>query len=210
MSRTLIAIVLFMTMGAASGMRVDPDPRVVVSFMDKSISPELDILRVTADISPDNSHFVFQVKTRGERIQGDNNDYLLLHITHGKTYILLLPVNKEKENQVLVYERSPQFGNDDKFPVLGKFRGNSHLMNFNVTPVFRGGEFSVPLDWIDFNTNFSFDAYTVQARIKGDTLEISKVYDRARKGKIQGGEKQFSAITLLNKICAPKSNNLRL
>src|SRR5690606_34812338 len=117
-----------------------------------------DILRVTADISPDNSHFVFQVKTRGERIQGDNNDYLLLHITHGKTYILLLPVNKEKENQVLVYERSPQFGNDDKFPVLGKFRGNSHLMNFNVTPVFRGGEFSVPLDWIDFNTNFSFDA----------------------------------------------------
>lgn len=41
----------------------------------------------------------------------------------------------------------------------------------------------MPLDWIDFNTNFSFDAYTVQARIKGDTLKISKVYDWARKEK---------------------------
>lgn len=210
MSKTLIAVILFMIMESVFSMKINPDPRVVVSFMDKSISPELDILRITADISPNNSHFVFQVKTRGERMQGDSKDYLLLHLTHGKTYVLLLPINKEKENQILVYERIPQSSNNDQSPILGKFRKNSHLMNFNVIPIFRGGEFSVPLDWINFNKNFSFDAYTVQARIEGDVLEISKIYDWARKGKIQGNENQLSAITLLNKICAPKSSNLRL
>lgn len=209
MNRALIAVVLLMVMGSVSGMRINPDPRVVVSFMDKSIAPELDILRVMADISPDNHHLVFQVKTRGERIQGNDHDYLLLHITHGKTYVLLLPINKEKENQMLVYERLPQ-PDDDDLLILGKFKGNSHLTNFNITSIFRGGEFSVPLDWIDFNTNFSFDAYTVQARIKGDTLKISKVYDWARKGKTHNNEKPLSAITLLNKICAPKSSNQRL
>ncbi len=209
MNRALIAVVLLMVTGSVSGMRINPDPRVVVSFMDKSLSPELDILRVMADISPDNHHLVFQVKTRGEHIQGNDQDYLLLHITHEKTYVLLLPINKEKENQMLVYERLPQPNNDDLL-VLGKFKGNLHLKNFNITPIFRGGEFSVPLDWIDFNTNFSFDAYTVQARIKGDTLKISKIYDWARKGKTYTNEKPLSAITLLNKICAPKSNNQRL
>ncbi|MFZ2884816.1 MULTISPECIES: hypothetical protein [Nitrosomonas] len=84
------------------------------------------------------------------------------------------------------------------------------MTNFNITSIFRGGEFSVPLDWIDFNTNFNFDAYTVRARIKGDTLEVSKIYDWARKGKTHNNEKPLSAITLLNKICAPKSNNQRL
>jgi len=208
MNRALIIAILLMVTGSVSGMKINPDPRVVVSFMDKSISPELDILRVMADISPDNHHLVFQVKTRGEHIQGNDHDYLLLHITHGKTYILLLPVNKEKENQVLVYERLSQL--DDSSPILGKFKGNSHLPNFNITPILRGGEFSVPLDWIDFNTNFNFDAYTVQARIKGDTLEVSKVYDWARKGRTHNDEKPLSAITLLNKICAPKSSNQRL
>ncbi|KXK43083.1 hypothetical protein [Nitrosomonas europaea] len=128
MNRALIAIALLMITGSISGMRINPDPRVVVSFMDKSISPELDILRVMADISPDNHHLVFQVKTRGERIQGNDHDYLLLHITHGKTYVLLLPVSKEKENQVLVYERLPQ-PDDDDLLILGKFKGNSHLTN---------------------------------------------------------------------------------
>lgn len=210
MSKTLVAVALLMAIGSVFGMKINPDPRVVVSFMDKSISPELDILRVTADISPDNSHLVFQVKTRGERTQGDNNDYLLLHITHGKTYILLLPVNKETEHQVRVYERPPQSEDNDTPPILDKFRENSYLANFEITPVPQGGEFSVPLDWIDFNQNFSFDAYTVHARIKGDILEINKIYDQARKGGVHGNNKQFSAITLLNKICAPRNNNQRL
>lgn len=210
MSKALVAVALLMAMGSVFGMKINPDPRVVVSFMDKSIPPELDILRVTADISPDNSHLVFQVKTRGERTQGGNNDYLLLHIMHKKTYILLLPVNTGKENQVLVYERLPQSEDNDTPPILGKFRGNAYLTNFDITPVSRGGEFSVPLDWIDFITSFSFDAYTVQARIKGDTLEISKIYDQARKGGVHSNNKQSSAITLLNKICTPKNNNQRL
>ncbi len=210
MNKTLVSMMLLMTMGSVFGMKVDPDPRVVVSFMDKSLSPELDILRVTADISPDSNHLVFQIKTRGERVQGDSSDYLLFHIRHEKTYVLLLPVNKGEGNPILVYERSFQPGNNDESPVLGKFRKNAHLTDFDATPVFRGGEFSVPLDWIDFNTAFSFDAYTVQATVKGEILEISKVYDRARKGKVHSNEKRISAITLLNKICTPRSNDQRL
>ncbi|MXS85903.1 DUF1292 domain-containing protein [Nitrosomonas sp. HPC101] len=210
MNRILVSVVLLMATGFVFGMKIDPDPRVVVSFMDKSISPELDILRVTADISPDNSHLVFQVKTRGERAQGDNSDYLLLHIMHGKAYVLLLPVNKDQDSPMLVYERLPQTGNNDESPVLGKFRKNAHLTDFDTAPVFRGGEFSVSLDWIDFNTHFRFDAYTVQARVKGDTLEIQKIYDQARKGKVHRNEKPLSAIALLNKICTPRSNDQRL
>ena len=60
-----ILVLLFSMMGylPVSAMQVEPDPRTIISSMDRSLSPELDILRVTADVSPDN-HFVFQVKTR--------------------------------------------------------------------------------------------------------------------------------------------------
>jgi hypothetical protein len=44
--------------------------------------------------------------------------------------------------------------------------------------------------------------------MQGDMLQIIKIYDQARKGRQEA--RQFSAITLLNKICSPKSNNQRL
>lgn len=210
MNKMILIVILFMATKSVFSMTIDPDPRIIVSFMDKTISPELDILRVMAGISSDNNHLIFEVKTRGERLQGSKRDYLLLHITHGKTYVLLLPINKEKENQVIVYERLSQSNGDDHAsPILGRFTRNSSLMNFNIIPISQGGEFSIPLDWIDFNTNLSFDAYTVQAKVKGNTLEIDKVYDWARKGRTHINKESLSAITLLNKICTPTSNKQR-
>ncbi len=201
MNWILVPVILLIMTGPASAMQIEADPRSIVAFMDKSLSPELDILRVTTDISPDN-HLIFQVKTRGERLQGENNDYLLLYIMQEKTYVLLLPINKGKESQVLVYERLPQSESNEVSRILGKFKEDKHSADFNATSIFRGGEFSIPLDWLDFNADFSFDAYTVQASIHGDTLQINKVYDQARKGRPE--EKRFSAIALLNKICSPK------
>ena len=63
-------------------------------------------------------------------------------------------------------------------------------------------EFNLPLDWLNFGAHLGFDAYTVQARIDGNSLEISKIYDRARKGR--QGNKLISTITLLNKIRSPQ------
>jgi hypothetical protein len=201
MNWILVPVILLIMTGPASAMQIEADPRSIVAFMDKSLSPELDILRVTTDISPDN-HLIFQVKTRGERLQGENNDYLLLYIMQEKTYVLLLPINKGKESQVLVYERLPQSESNEVSRILGKFKEDKHSADFNATSIFRGGEFSIPLTWLDFNADFSFDAYTVQASINGDILQINKVYDQARKGRPE--EKRFSAIALLNKICSPK------
>ena len=69
MKRAQLLVLLFSMMGSlsVSAMQVDPDPRTIISPMDRSVSPELDILRVTADVSPD-KRLVFQVKTRGEQI----------------------------------------------------------------------------------------------------------------------------------------------
>jgi hypothetical protein len=72
-----------------SAMQIDTDPRTIVSFMDKALSPELDILSVATDISPDD-HLVFQVKTRGERVEGEAGDHLLLRILHGRVYVFLV------------------------------------------------------------------------------------------------------------------------
>lgn len=196
-----VLIMSLLMAGPVSAMKIDADPRSIISFLDKSISPELDILRVLTDISPDN-HLVFQVKTKGEWTNANDNDYLLLQILHEKTYALLIPLNEEIGESVLIYE--------------GDLQAEDHLMSipfkeseeynapteFSAEYINRGAEFTVPLEWINFGADFSFDAYTVQAKIEGDALKISEIYDQARKGRPQ--EKKISAITLLNSICSPK------
>ena len=57
---------------------------------------------VTTDVSPD-KRLVFQVKTRGEQIDGEDDDYLLLQILHEKAYVLFIPVSKEKGDLLLIY-----------------------------------------------------------------------------------------------------------
>src|SRR5687768_17480835 len=109
MNWTLVLLLLLMMIGnlPVSAMQMDADPRTIISSMDKSLSPALDILRVTTDISQDN-HLVFQVKTRGEWIDGEDNNYLLLQILHEKTHVFLIPINKEKGDKVLIYEGTLQ------------------------------------------------------------------------------------------------------
>ena len=187
--------------GPVSAMRIDADPRTIMSFMDRSISPELDILRVTTDISPDN-HLVFQVKTKGEWDNGEDNDYLLLQILHEKTYALLIPLNEKKGSRILIYEGELQPENNLISTAFSESELNSLHAGFNAKHIARGAEFTVPLDWVNFGADFSFDAYTVQAEVKDNSLQISKVYDQARKGRPE--EKRITAITLLNNICSPK------
>jgi hypothetical protein len=201
MNRVLVLIVLFIMAGPASAMNIEADPRAILSFMDRSISPELDILRVTTDISPDN-HLVFQVKTKGEWDNGEDNDYLLLQILHEKNYVLLIPLNEEKGSRILIYEGDLQ----SESQLMSTAFSESELYNlhagFNAERITRGAEFTVPLDWVNFGADFSFDAYTVQAEMQESTLQISKIYDQARKGRPE--EKRITAIALLNNICSPK------
>lgn len=194
----LILLVLLMA-GPASAMRIDADPRTIISFMDKSISPDLDILRVTTDISPDN-HLVFQVKTKGEWNGGEDNNFLLLQILHEKTYALLVPLNEEKEARILMYEGDLEF--ESQLTSIAFRESETLHAGFVAKYIPRGAEFTVPLDWVNFGAEFSFDAYTVQAKIKDNTLKIGRVYDQARKGRPE--KKRISAITLLNSICSPK------
>lgn len=201
MSRFQTLIFLLVISGSIFAMKIDADPRTLISFLDKSLSPELDILRVTTDISPDN-HLVFQIKTRGERIDGENDDYLVLQIMHEETYLLLFPLNKKNGDNVLIYEDSFQSENHELSKNSNEFIESKLPAGFNAKHTFRGAEFSVPLDWINYGADFSFDAYTVQAKTQENMLQIGKIYDQARKGRKE--EKRFSAITLLNKICSPK------
>lgn len=183
-----------------SAMQIDADPRTIISSMDKSLSPELDILRVTTDVSEDNQ-LVFQVKTRGERTDGEDNDYLLLQILHEKAHVFLIPINKEKGDKGLMYEGAfrPESGVLDVFEEATE---DDRQAGFNTKRIFRGTEFTVPVDWINFGVDFGFDVYTVRASMQGSTLKISKVYDQARKGRTE--KKRFSAVTLLNKLCSPQ------
>lgn len=197
----LVLIFLLMITGPVAAMQIEADPRSIASFMDKSLTPELDILQVVTDISADN-HLVFQVKTRGEQIKGKKSDYLLLQILHEKTYLLLLPLNKEEGDKVLIYQGELQLENHKLSEITREFKENNLSTGFTAKRIARGAEFTVPLDWINYGADFNFDAYTIQASMQGNTLQINKVYDQARKGRKE--EKRFSAITLLNKICSPK------
>jgi len=199
-SNALLPLLLISSL-TASAMQIEADPRTIVSFMDKGLSPELDILSVTADISPDN-HLVFQVKTRGERERGEAADHLMLRILHGKVYVFLIPINKENGNKTLMYESTLQPDNTVLPHALKTAQESGLPARLNTRRIVNGAEFILPLDWIDFGKDFGFDAYTVSAQVQGDTLEISRVHDQAGKGR--SGSNKFSAVTLLNKLCTPQ------
>ncbi|SOD39825.1 hypothetical protein [Nitrosovibrio sp. Nv4] len=196
----LIPLLIIVSL-TASAMQIEADPRVIVSFMDKSLSPELDILSVATDISADN-HLVFQVKTRGERADGEAGDHLLLRILNGKIYSFLIPINKEDGDKILMYESALQHDNTVLPQALETLRGNASPVALNAKRIVNGAEFILPLDWVDFGENFGFDAYTVKAHLQGNIVEITEIYDQAGKGR--GGPNIFSAVTLLNKLCTPQ------
>lgn len=186
---------------SVSAMNMYDDPRTILSFRVKGLLPELDILRVMVTLSPDDE-LVFQIKTKGKRQQGANQDYLLLQILHEKNYVLLVSLDKERENEVLVYENRLSPEEIPRLMVNQQFQLSSLSVQFSARHVSQGTEFSVPLEWINFGEDFGYDAYTVQARLQGNRLQISRIYDQARKG--QHEPKRFSTITLLNRICSPQ------
>lgn len=185
----------------ASAMQIDADPRTIVSFMDKALPPELDILSVATDISPDD-RLVFQVKTRAERTEGNPADYLLLRILHGKVHAFLIPINKEDGHKILAYESALQSDNPVLPKTLEATREIGLPAGLDARRIVNGAEFVLPIDWIDFGGDFGFDAYTVKASVQGNVVKIAEIYDQAGKGR--GGKNTFSAITLLNKLCTPQ------
>lgn len=197
----MVFIQLALMASPASGMRIDADPRMIISFADQSLSPELDILRVTTDVSEDN-HLIFRVQTKGERISGDRNDYVLLNIQHEKTYAMIIPVNKETGEAVRIFEGEFLSSGSLTAIALRQSDLSDQHTGFNAKHFNRGVEFKVPLDWINFGADFGFDAYTVNATEQKQILHIHTVYDQARRGNLS--TTQVSAITLLNAICSPK------
>lgn len=187
--------------GPVSAMQIDADPRIIISFMDKSLPPELDILRVTTDITEDN-HLIFQVQTKDERDSGEKSDYVLLSIRHEKAYALIIPLNKTADEEIRVFEGELDTENKLTEITFKESRIHKEHAGFNARHIARGTEFTLPLDWINFGADFGFDAYTISANLQGDTLTINTVHDQARRGRTQA--KQISAITLLNNICSPK------
>lgn len=197
----LLFFQLSLLVGPAVAMQLEADPRVIISFMDKSLPPELDILRVTSDVTPDN-HLVFQVQTKGERVGGESNDYVMLHIQHEKTYALIIPLNSDANEAVRIYEAALEPDSPLTAITFKESPLSSEYAGFDATRIERGTKFTMPLDWINFGADFGFDAYTVEATVEEDTLQINAVHDQARRGRAQ--PKQISAITLLNNICSPK------
>ena len=201
---TLLTVLVLTGISPVSAMNIYDDPRILLSYMDRSLAPEQDILRVTANVTPDN-HLVFQVKTRGEQSGGENSDHFLLRITNGKPYVLLVPIDKEKGDKVYMYEDILESENNilsETAVMPNTFKASNLQAEFSARHIRNGVEFSIPLDVINFGNNFGYDAYTVQASIQPHSLEIDEIYDQARKGS--GEVKQYAAITLLNKLCATR------
>ena len=197
----IVLLQLVLVVNPASGMRIDADPRMIISFADQSLPPELDILRVTTDVSEDN-HLIFRIQTKGERISGDRNDYVLLNIQHEKTYAVIIPINEESGETVRIFEGEFLSSAPLTSAALKQSGLSDEYSGFNAKHINRGVEFRVPLDWINFGADFGFDAYTVNATEKKQILQIHTVYDQARRGNLS--TTQVSAITLLNAICSPK------
>lgn len=202
MRSVAIIFLLIALIGSAFAMEINVNPRSIISSRDKNLAPELDILRVTTEISSDN-RIVFQVKTKGERNQGNEDDYLLLQILHEKAYVFLIPVNKKEQINALIYDDI--FNKDHALSREFKRSPSSLITDLSLNRITNGAEFLIPLDWINFGADFGFDAYTVQVEVNKDMIKIIKIYDQA--GKARKSEKLFSAILLLNKLCAPKRLN---
>ena len=205
MNRILTLLVIFVLTGISpvSAMNIYDDPRILLSYMDRSLAPEQDILRVTVNVTPDN-YLVFQVMARGEQSGEENSDHFLLRITNGKSYVLLAPIDKEKGEKVFMYEDALESDSKLSEPAILPltFKTSDLQAKFSARHIRNGVEFSIPLDVINFGNNFGYDAYTVQASIQAHSLKIDEIYDQARKGS--GEVKQYAAITLLNRLCATR------
>lgn len=200
MKSLLIAALLLLTATSVNAMEINRDPRSIISSRDNSLSPELDILRVTTDISNDDQLLLFRIRNRGEAIEGNENNYFILSILHNKHYFLVVPLNAQQESAVSIYEASL----DNLDLSLSQHYPSTQEKDLTVSMsrIANGVILSVPIAWIDFSKNIGFDAYTAKITRQGDKMQVVHIYDQAIKSKAR--EKMFPAITLFNKLCAPK------
>lgn len=199
MKPLLITALLLLAAASVNAMEINLDPRSIISSRDNSLSPELDILRVTTDISNDDQ-LLFRIRNRGEAIEGNENNYFILNILHNKHYFLVVPLNAQQESTVSIYEASldnPDLSLSQHYPST-----QEKDLTVSMSRIANGVILSVPIAWIDFSKNIGFDAYTAEITRQGDKMQVVHIYDQAIKSKAR--EKMFPAITLFNKLCAPK------
>src|SRR5699024_7000399 len=111
-----------------------------------------------------------------------------------------------KGDKVLLYENTSSSDLNTLSSLSKELKKLSPKTGFSVKRIPHGIEYFIPMDWIDFGSDFSYDAYTVQASVQGNTLHIREIYDQAGKGRKE--EKRFSAITLVNKLCTTRKITL--
>ncbi|MEK7779784.1 MAG: hypothetical protein AAB293_06930 [Pseudomonadota bacterium] len=199
MKSLLITALLLLAATSVNAMEINRDPRSIISSRDNSLSPELDILRVTTDISNDDQ-LLFRIRNRGEAIEGNENNYFILNILHNKHYFLVVPLHAQQESTVSIYEASldnPDLSLSQHYPST-----QEKDLTVSMSRIANGVILSVPIAWIDFSKDIGFDAYTAELTKQGDKMQVVHIYDQAIKSKTQ--EKMFPAITLFNKLCAPK------
>jgi len=156
-------------------------------------------LRVTTDISNDDQ-LLFRIRNRGEAIEGNENNYYILNILHNNHYFLVVPLNAQQESTVSIYEAS--LDNPDLSLSQHYSSTQEKDLTVSMSRIANGVILSVPIAWIDFSKNIGFDAYTAEITRQGDKMQVVHIYDQAIKSKAR--EKMFPAITLFNKLCAPK------
>ena len=199
MKPLLITALLLLAATSVNAMEINLDPRSIISSRDNSLSPELDILRVTTDISNDDQ-LLFRIRNRGEAIEGNENNYYILNILHNKHYFLVVPLNAQQESTLSIYEAS--LDNPDLSLSQHYSSTQEKDLTVSMSRIANGVILSVPIAWIDFSKNIGFDAYTAEITRQGDKMQVVHIYDQAIKSKAR--EKMFPAITLFNKLCAPK------
>lgn len=199
MKSLLITALLLLAVTSVNAMEINRDPRSIISSRDNSLSPELDILRVTTDISNDDQ-LLFRIRNRGGAIEGNENNYFILDILHNKHYFLVVPLHEQQESAVSIYEASldnPDLSLSQHYPST-----QEKDLTVSMSRIANGVILSIPIAWIDFSKNIGFDAYTAELTKQSDKMQVVHIYDQAIKSKTQ--EKMFPAITLFNKLCAPK------
>ena len=177
------------------------DPRTVLSYMDRSVEPARDILRLTTETSEDQG-LVFQVKLRGEGSGAGPGDYLLLQIWQGRAYRWLVPLDPDTDLPVLAYQGPKEASAGAAVLSSGPMRGDRRQVEFASRHIPSGVEFEIPLSWLDYGTKIGFDAYTVTGRTQGHAFVIDEVHDRAAKG--DRAARRVSPFALLNNLCATR------
>jgi hypothetical protein len=194
----IVIMALLAAPPASLAMNNYDDPRVILSYMDRSLDGPQDILRVKTTITTENQ-LTFQVKTRAGESPTQVADYVLLEVQHERFYRYLLPLDPALGDQVLAYTAEQT---TDSPLVAGTTLSQPGSSAFRAGHIPNGVEYSVPLTWLDYGAKIAFDAYTLRGQILPEGFLIEEIYDRAAKGRQE--RRLVSPIMLLNNLCATR------